>query len=236
MLRFSLRQLAGRNRLLLIVALAALPVGLALILNAFNSDGDADVIGSIVDIVIIAGVMPIVVMSLATAAFGNELEDRTLNVLVLKPVSRITIVLPKLGASIVIAGPLLMAAGTLVVLVAVQGDGASAALATAAALLAGVVTYAAIFTWAGLITSRALGFALVYVFIWEGVLAGYVEEIRYLSVRGYTLGILHGLDEQTFASIEGRAIDLPAAVVGAAIVVVVFILLTVRRLQRMDVP
>ncbi len=239
MLRFSLRQLAGRPRLVLILLLSALPVVLAVILNTFASDDqdfNRNFIDSIMDGIIIAGVMPIVVMSLATAAFGNELEDRTLNVLVLKPVSRGTIVLPKLAASIVITAPLLVVAGVAVTLIAVEGGGTRAALATAAALLAGVVTYAAVFTWAGLMTSRALGFALVYVFLWEGLLVTFLGGVRYLSVRGYTLGILHGLDEQTFGSIGDRAIEFPAAVVGAAVVAVVFTLLTVRRLQGMDVP
>ena len=236
---FSLRQLAGRRRLLLIFLLAALPVVLAVILSAFASDdpgSNTRFIDSIVDGIIIAGVMPIVVMTLATAAFGNELEDRTLNVLVLKPVSRAAIVLPKLAASIVIAAPLVVVAGAAVTLIAIEGGGTRAALATAAALLAGVVTYAAVFTWAGLMSSRALGFVLVYVFLWEGLLATFLSGIRYLSIRGYTLGILHGLDEQTFGSIRDRAIEFPAAVVGAGAVAVVFILLTVRRLQRMDVP
>ena len=239
MLRFSLRQLAGRRRLLLVFLLSALPVVLAVILNAFASDDqdfNENFINTILDGIIIAGVMPIVVMSLATAAFGNEMEDRTLNVLVLKPVSRTAIVLPKLTASIVIAAPLLIAAGAAVTLIALEGGGTRAALATVAALFAGVVTYAAVFTWAGLMTSRALGFALVYVFLWEGILATFLGGVRYLSVRGYTLGILHGLDEQTFDSIGDRAIEFPAAVVGAVVVAVVFILLTVRRLQRMDVP
>ncbi len=239
MLRLSLRQLAGRNRLLLILVLSALPVGLALILNAFASDDQefsANFIDTILDGIIIAGIMPIVVMSLATAAFGNELEDRTLNVLVLKPVSRGAIVLPKLLASIVIAAPLLVVTGAAVTLIALDGGGTRAALATVAALFAGVVAYAAMFTWAGLITARALGFALVYVFLWEGLLATFLSGVRYLSVRGYTLGILHGLDDQTFGSIGGRAIEFPAAVVGAVGVTVVFALLTVRRLQRMDVP
>ncbi len=239
MLRFSLRQLTGRFRLLLIFLLSALPVVLAVILNAFapdDQDFNRNFIDSIIDGIIIAGVMPIVVMTLATATFGNELEDRTLNFLVLKPVNRITIVVPKLAASIVIAAPLVVVAGVAITLIAVEGGGAQAAVATAAALLAGVVTYAAVFTWAGLMTSRALGFALVYVFLWEGLLATYLSGVRYLSVRGYTLGILHGLDEKTFGSIGGRAIEFPAAVVGATLVTVAFTLLTVRRLQRMDVP
>ena len=45
-----------------------------------------------------------------------------------------------------------------------------------------------------------------------------------------------GLDEASFPSLEDRVIDLPVALVGAAVVTVVFLLLGVRRLRRMDVP
>ncbi|MDE2764993.1 MAG: hypothetical protein OXI25_00995, partial [Chloroflexota bacterium] len=72
--------------------------------------------------------------------------------------------------------------------------------------------------------------------LWEGILVSFVSGTRYLSVRGYTLGILYGLDEQTFASVGNRAIELPAAAAGAVLVTVAFALLTIRRLQKMDVP
>ena len=91
------------------------------------------------------------------------------------------------------------------------------------------------FTWAGLVSTKALGIAVVYVFLWELLLASLLSGIRYLSIRGYTLSILHGLDNATFASIEGRVIEFPAALAGAALVTVGFVVLTIRRLQRMDV-
>ena len=94
----------------------------------------------------------------------------------------------------------------------------------------------AIFTWAGLMTSRALGFALIYVFLWEGVLASFLGGIRYLSVRGYTLTIMHQLEQDTLEVLGERAIEFPAAVVGAIAVTVVFFALTVYRLKKMDVP
>ena len=167
--------------------------------------------------------------------YAFELEDRTLNVLVLKPISRLSIVVPKLLGSIIVTGPVLVAAGVAVTAIALGGGGARALLATAAALSTGVIVYAAVFTWAGLISSRSLGFALVYVFLWEGLVTNFLSGARYLSVRGYTLGILHGLDEETFTPLAGRVIELPAAIVGAALVTIVFFVLTVRRLQRMDV-
>jgi ABC-2 type transport system permease protein len=238
MFKLTLRQMAGRRRLVLILLLAALPVGLAVILRIFAS-GDEEFtenfISTIVDAMIIAIIMPIAIMTLATSAFGNELEDRTLNVLVLKPVSRFSIVLPKLLGSIIVVAPLMAVAGIAVMVIGLEQSDGPAIIATGVALIAGVITYAAMFTWAGLLSSRALGFAVVYVFLWEGLLSTFLSGIRYLSVRGYTLAIIHGLDEETFATISDRVIEFPAAIVGAALVTVLFTYLTVRRLQSMDV-
>jgi ABC-2 type transport system permease protein len=238
MLRLSLRQMAGRKRLALIFALAALPVGMAIILNAFVSgeeEFNQEFINLIIDGLIVGAVMPIVVMTLATAAFGNELEDRTLNVLVLKPVARFTIVLPKLLGSIIVAGPLIVVTGAAVTMIALGDGGTKAVVATSVALLAGTVAYASMFTWAGLISAKALGFVIVYVFLWEGLLSSFLSDKSFLSVRGYTLGILHGLDEDTFSSIENRVLDFPVAIGAAAIVTVLFFWLTLRRLHNMDV-
>ena len=59
--------------------------------------------------------------------------------------------------------------------------------------------------------------------------------VRYLSVRGYTLALLHGFDGEVFDTLGSRAIELPAALVGAGVVTFLFFWLTVRRLRRMDV-
>jgi hypothetical protein len=54
-------------------------------------------------------------------------------------------------------------------------------------------------------------------------------------VRGYTLAILHGIDDKSFEALSERVIEFPAALAGAAAVTAVFFWLTVRRLRRMDV-
>lgn len=236
--RLSLHQLARRRRLLLILLLATLPVALAAAISAFAGEGEsykAGFINNLLDAMLIAAIMPIVTIALATRAFGDELEDRTLSYLVLKPVPRTRIVVSKLLASIVICGPLLIASGAVATLLALDGSG-QAAVAVGVALFAGVVAYAAIFTWAGLISTHALSFGLIYVFLWEGVLSTFLGGVRYLSVRGYTLSILHGIDEKSFEVLGQRVIEFPAGIVGAAAVTIVFFLLTVRRLRRMDVP
>ena len=234
----SLRQLTGRWRLALIFLLAALPVGLAVIVSLTVSDDasfEEDFIDILLDGMLVAAILPIVTMALSTAAFGNELEDRTLSYLVLKPISRWRIAMPKFLASIAISGPLLIASGVTAVLLGFDGD-LRAALAVGVAIFAGVVAYAAIFTWFGLITSRALAFALIYVLLWEGVISSFIHGVDYLSVRGYTLAIMYGINEGGFETLGSRVIEFPAGIVGAAAVTVVFLLLLVRRLRRMDVP
>ena len=246
--RVSLRQLASRRRLLLIFILALLPIGLATLVSLTISGEETSnrsFINGLLDALLISGILPIVIMVLATATFGNELEDRTLSYLVLKPVARWRIVLPKLLAPITIGGPLLVASGIGATILGASSIGVSlltldndvrAVVAVGVALLVGVITYAAIFTWTGLITTRALAFGLVYVFLWEGLLSSFLDGIRYLSVRGYMLAVMHGLDDSSFATLEGRVIEFPAAIGGTIAVTVVFFLLSVRRLRRMDVP
>ena len=233
----SLRQLLSRWRVLVILLLAALPSLLILLIRLLGESDigfEQEFIDTIVDGMVIGGIMPIVTMALATAAFGNELEDKTLYYLVLKPVSRVYIVLAKLLATLVVAMPLVVASG----LVASALVGAEiATLGTlAVALVAGVTAYASIFTLAGLLTPRALAYGLVYVLVWEGLLSTIISGVRYLSVRGYTLALLHGMDAEIFASLEARVIESPAAIVGTGIVIVAFFLLALYRLRTMDVP
>ena len=235
--RLTLRQLLGRWRVLLIVFLASLPTLIVLLVKWQDPDGavyDQGFVEGMIDAMIIGGIMPIVTMTIAAAAFGNELEDRTLYYLILKPVSRVHIALAKVVATFVLTAPVVVASG--VVATWLVGGSAGAVFTVGIALLAGVAAYASIFTWAGLITPRALSYGLVYVLVWEGLLSSFLTGVRYLSVRGYTLSLLHGIDAKNFEILEDRVIAFPAAIVGAVGVALVFFFLAQYRLRTMDVP
>ena len=237
-LLLSLRQLGSRWRLLIIVLLAVLPVALSALMSALagdDSDYAEEFTNVIIDAMIIAAIMPIVMMVLATTAFRHELDDRTLSYLTLKPIPRSLIVLPKLLASVIVGGLLVIVSGIMATLIGTEGS-AQAVFTVAIALFVGVVTYAAIFIWAGLISSHALGFALIYVFLWEALVTSLLSGVRYLSVRGYVLSIINGIDGESFSTLDERVIEFPAALVGATAVTALFFWLTVRRLRRMDVP
>ena len=236
-----MRQLTGKWRLAIILLVAATPVAVVLAFRAAGGTDDMsandlqDAARVFLDGMIVAAVLPIVVMTFATASFGNEVEDGTLGYLVLNPVSRWSIALGKVLAPVTIAGPVLAASGIAVTLIGLDGDVRTAA-AVGVGLLAGVVGYSMIFAWLGLVAGQPLGFALVYVFLWEGLLSSLLGGIRYLSIRAYTLTLMEGIDDSRLDAFQELTIELPAAVAGVVLVSAAFFWLTVRRLRRMDVP
>ena len=236
--RLSIRQLTGPVRLGLIILLSALPVALALLVvwttgeDGIERDGFVNVV---LNGLLVAGVLPIATMTLGTAAFGNEMEDGTLAHLALMPLPRWQIVAAKLIAASTVSGPVIIVSGVATSIVGL-GFEVRAALSLAVALLLGVSAYSAIFTWTGLVTCRALAVALLYVIIWEGIIGSLIRGVGYLSVRGYTLAIMHGLDSTAFEAVGDRAIAFPAALAGPLLVTAAFYGLAVLRLTRMDVP
>ena len=230
----ALRQAVGGRRVWAMLAVAAVPVLLAALLRAFGADvSETRFSDEVTNRLIVALVLPLVMLVIATASFGDEFDDRTLSYLVLKPISRWSIVVPKLVAPFIVGGALVTASGVIASLLITDSPGNAAA--TGAALLVGSAAYASAFNWAGLVSRHALAFGLAYVFVWEAFLADFLGGIRFLSVHQYTLAVVHGLDGSRLrdANVE---LGLVGGLIGAALVVAIFLFLTVRRLERMDVP
>ena len=231
----SVRQLAGSRRLWLVLALVALPVLAAVLFRVGDSTTtSARFADNVTRTLIASAILPLAMLLFGTSTFGNELVDRTLGYLTLKPIARWRIVLAKLAAAFVVGGIPVAVSGFVAVAV-VDADGLGGALATGLGLLLGAAAYAAVFTWAGLATRHALLLGLVYVFVWEATLAAYLDGIRFLSIRRYTLAAIHGLDSARLATID-NPLSAGFAVVAAVIVVAGFTVLTVRKLVRMDIP
>ena len=232
--RLTLRQLSGRWRLFIIAAVSALPVAITLLtLRSSGAPDLAEFESSIIGALLAGSAAPLVVLAIAGAAFGNEVDDRTLANLTLVPLPRWQIALPKVLAAITIAGPFIAASAFLTAYIAFLGD-MIAALAVTVSALAGVALYAAAFVWLGLRASQAIGIGLLYIVLWEGFLASFVFGVRIVSIRYYAIALMHGLDERRFAAVEH--IGLAPAAALSALVFAGFVLLTVRRLKRMDVP
>jgi len=230
----TLRQLTGRWRVLIMTVLAAMPVFVAALALRSRSAPSVAEFETIVFSTMLAGsIGPLIVLAIAAAAFANEIEDRTLANLVLAPIPRWQIVVPKLLAAITIAGPFIAVSAFVTSYIAFLGD-VTAMVAVTTAALVGVALYASAFVWLGLVSTQAIGIGLLYIVLWEGFFSGFVSGVRLLSIRHYAIAVMHGLDPRRFAHLD----HLGFGVVGAICIIVFagFLLLSIRRLRRMDVP
>ena len=232
--RLTLRQLSGRWRLSIMTVLASLPVIIAVImLRSKDAPSVDDFEKGVLSAMLAGSIAPLVVLAIAAAALGNEVEDRTLANLTLSPVPRWKIAVPKLLGVMTIAAPFIAASAFLTSWVAFLGD-TTASVAVTVSALVGVALYASAFVWLGLVSTQAIGIGLLYIVLWEGFFSGFVSGVRLLSIRHYAIDLMHGLDPRRFA--VGRHLSLTAALIMAALVFGGFLVLSIRRLRRMDVP
>ena len=232
--RLTLRQLSGRWRLVIMTVLAAMPVVIAVIMVSSKSAPSVQEFETGILSAMLAGsIAPLIVLAIAGAAFGNEVEDRTLANLTLAPIPRWKIALPKLLATITIAGPFIAVSALLTAHAAFLGD-TRATVAVTVSAIAAVAMYASAFVWLGLVSTQAIGLGLVYIVLWEGFLSGFVSGVRVLSIRHYAIALMHGLDTRRFAQSDHLSVSVAA--VTSILVIGGFLLLSVRRLRRMDIP
>jgi ABC-2 type transport system permease protein len=230
----TLRQLFGRWRLLIMTVLASMPVLFTMLTVRSIRAPSVQEFETVVFSAMLAGsISPLIALAIATAAFANEIEDRTLANLTLSPLPRWQIVVPKLLGAVTVAGPFIAISAIVTSHVAFLGD-AAATFAVAGAALVGVVLYSSAFLWLGLVTTHAIGFGLLYIVLWEGFFSGFVSGVRLLSIRHYSIALMHGLDERRFAA--ANHLSLGVAITTSVIVLAGFLLLSIRRLRRMDVP
>jgi hypothetical protein len=232
--RLTLRQLSGRARLLILVVLAVMPVMTAALLLAESAtDSVSEFELGVLSAGLFGSILPLVVLAIAAAAFANEIEDRTLANLTLSPIARWRIALPKLLATITIAGPLIALSAFLTAHIGFLGEWKTTIAITVAAIAA-VVMYASMFVWLGLKSPQAVGVGLLYIVLWEGFFAGFVTGVRLLSIRYYSIALMHGLDDRRFADYDH--LSMGAASLMTVLVIGGFFFLSVRLLRRMDVP
>jgi ABC-type transport system involved in multi-copper enzyme maturation permease subunit len=230
----TLRQLTGRWRLAIMTVLAAMPVVIAALMLADKTAPTVDDFETAILSAMLAGsIAPLVVLAIAAAAFGNELEDRTLANLTITPIPRWKIALPKLLATITIAGPFIAASSLITAHIAFTAD-MTATIAVTVSVIVGVVMYASLFVWLGLVSTQAIGLGLLYIVLWEGFFSGFVAGARLLSIRFYSIALMHAIDSRRFAT--SNHVSMGTAVAMSVLVIVGFGLLAVRKLRRMDVP
>lgn len=220
----TVRGLFGRRRALLLLPLPLLLIGLAVICRAYDVNpaewGDAVLYG-----LGLAVVLPVTALIVGTGVLGSEVDDGTIVHILAKPLSRRDIILAKLGVAIGVA------AVTAAVPLFVAGYLASSArlgfgLAVGAAV--GACAYSAFFLLLSLLTRRPVLLGLVYILIWEGLLAQFVSGSRVLSIQQYVITIADRIAPTDL--LDGK-VSLPLAIIMSVILTVGCTALAVDRLR-----
>ena len=244
----TLRQLTGSRRQAILWLFAASPLGMAILIRVLTDDYTSVILERLFDLLLVAVVLPLVVAILATTALGDDVEDRTLSYILLRPVPRWQIVAAKYVSVVVLSAVPLLLLGAAMAGVAFIDEAEDLndyenvirpILGVVAGLALGVLAYSAAFMWLGLISGQALGLAIVYVFVWEGAAANIFSGIRYLSIRSYSLITMREAGGSTLYEISpvaGAEIGVAVALGGAAAIVIAFLALTLIQLKNMDVP
>ena len=244
----TLRQLTGSRRQAILWLFAASPLAMAILIRVLSDDYTSVIVGQLFDLLLVAVVLPLVVAILATTALGDDVEDRTLSYILLRPIPRWQIVAAKYVSVVVLSAVPLLLMGAAMAGVAFIDEAEDLndyenvirpILGVVAGLALGVLAYSAAFMWLGLISGQALGLAIVYVFVWEGVAANIFSGIRYLSIRSYSLITMREAGGSTLYEISpvaGAEIGIAVALGGAAAIVIAFLALTLVQLKNMDVP
>ena len=236
--RLTMRQLLGQKRSILMLAFALLPILITLLYSLENPENltaqrwVAEVgLGEFV----LGLVLPFSALIFGTAALGQEFEDGTAVYLLAKPIPRYRIIASKLLVAWIATAVTVVIATVPTSIIGLAGmDQDGILIGFLVGGVAGSFAYCAAFLWLSIATSRALIVGLVYVFIWENVVVGLFDGVKFFSVSEYALGIA-GL----FITAPRRAFDPllepPSAVAFAALFTIAAIWLAIRGLRRWEI-
>jgi ABC-2 type transport system permease protein len=251
-LTLTVRQFLGGKALwvvtVLTVAVPSLFAAIYLLDSSVNFPGDF-----LIEVVFLGVVsptlLPIAVLILATGALGNEIEDRTLAYLVLKPTTRLRIVVEKLLGVLVVALPAVLA-GLIAAYVMIElgadesvfrlgrpdfrsGDLSEVLWAMLGAASVGVVATAALFMLVSLVIPRALLVGIIYSFVWESLLGRFLPGVKVVSLRHYTDSVFVALLDDPGVTVDD-AMSLNTSLIVVACLVAVSVAITTWRLRRMN--
>jgi ABC-2 type transport system permease protein len=233
----TIRQFTGGRAVWVVFALGFIPaVFAAIYLLGNDTVSRLQYLNDNILVMFFPILLPITTMILATAAIGNEIEDRTLPYLTLKPLSRFRIVVEKWLGSIWVAIPAILI-GLLVACLVLFRDQSSDYQRVIVAVLVssaiGICAYCGIFLLISLVIQRALLAGIIYTFVIENILGRYLKGLRVLSIQHYVKSIYERLQDDPEA-VSSNAAALSTAVIVLVAATVVSLLLATWRLRRMS--
>lgn len=213
--QLTIRQYLRSRQLLIVAIIMCIPIALAVLARIVERANNPnigvtdirDIVARILFLDLLAStLLPLAVMVITTSAFGDEIEDKTLQYLTLKPISRFRIVFEKWLAVVLVLVPV-----TFVLTMVMWGieswgrfdDTKDMILPMLASLTVAIAGFGSLFMFISLIVPRALLFGVFYVFIWEATLSRFLAGIRSISISHYTRSIFVRVLDDRRITIDG---------------------------------
>jgi ABC-2 type transport system permease protein len=222
-LRLTFRATMGRRRALLFALPAIILIAVAAVLTATAKSGSWQGGFSVV--------LPLTSLIIGTSVLGAEIDDGSIVHLLATPVPRAQVVLSKFA----VAAALTIAFGAVPEYLAAaiaKGPASGLAVGLLAGALVASVIYNAVFVMLSVLTTRAIAVGLLYLIVWEGLLANLVPGVRLLSVSQYSLSVANSIAH--YSALNAH-LGLGTAAALAVIVTVAALAIGTRRLSRFSI-
>ena len=221
--RLTIRQFLRSRSIYVVLGISLLASVLAIIVQAVPGESSLrelrDIFANVLyQDLIAATLLPLATLVLATAALGDEIEDRTLQYLTLKPIGRFRIVLEKLLAVFIVMVPIIWLG--IVVTWAISAFGNVEGMrdllwpALASSLVA-IVGFGSLFLLLSMVMQRALLVGVFYVFVWETALSRFLPGIRAISIRHFTQSLFVRM-------VDDRRVDVPQLSAQTTVIITTF--------------
>lgn len=236
----TLLQFSNGKAVRFVAFFSALPALFAIIFTISSTDDTAtDFMHDITLGIVLGTLLPIATLILATTAFRDEIEDRTMVYLILKPVSRFRLVAEKYLAVVLVTALSLwvgmILAWFIVGVIATSEllDTVEVLVAALVTILVGVMLYGAVFLAVSLVIPRALVVGIIYTLIWESLFSRLIPGVWVMSLRHYVDSVYYRLVDDATLNMS-NALQLYSALPLITVVIVVALGLTTLRLRTMD--
>jgi len=224
-LRITLRATLGRKRALvfLLTPIVLLAITGVLKLVAKSPVWPAEFLGNFGFSV----VLPLTALIIGTSVLGAEIDDGSIIHLLATPVSRVSVVISKFTAAVVLtilfgAIPEFLAGAI------AKGFTDRLTIGLGVGALIAAVAYNAVFVMLSILTTRAIAVGLLYLLVWEGLLGNLVGGVRVLSVGQYSVSVAKSI---AHSSALNAHLTLETAIIMAVVVTVATLAVAARRLS-----
>ena len=226
--RLGVHSIFGRWRGALLFVLPLVLLGLSVLVRALVGEDEMGARHTLYGLGMVV-IVPLIALLATSGLLAPEIDDGSISYLLAKPISRYTIVVSKLvvaAGCVLVFGSVAMLVSGLILLPGTPAYG----LGFAVGSLVGGVAYCAVFALLSVMTRHAVVIGLIYLLIWEGLLGGLLDGVRWLSITRWSAELVDRIADLSLVD------DLPLtyAVVAFGVVIGAGTWLTGRRLRAFN--